>query len=279
MTKNRSKANEAAPAADSLAQYLREIGRHRLLTPAEEVTLAKRIETGDVSAKNRMVESNLRLVVAVARGYAHRGVPLLDLIQEGTLGLIRAAERFDWRRGTKFSTYAMWWIRQAIDRAVCNQADQIRVPIHIHERRRRLARAERALAAELTCKPSVDELASATDLSPAQAEQALAARHGFTSLDATDADAASVADPHAVDAYEHVERRLTVSPLEQLLSLLRPAQRRVIELRFGIRGDECSTERTAELLDIPPAKVRMLERHAIRRLRELASPVELRPAA
>ena len=279
MTENRSTSNKAAAGPDSLAQYLREIGRYRLLTPAEEVRLAKRIEQGDVAARDRMVESNLRLVVAVARAYTYRGVPLLDLIQEGTLGLIRAAERFDWRRGTKFSTYAMWWIRQAIDRAVCNQADPIRVPIHVHERRRRLARAQQALESELTRKPSVDELASAADLSPEHAEQALGARHGFTSLDASDADGASVADPHAGDAYEHVERRLTVTPLEQLLSLLRPAQRRVIELRFGIRGDECSTERTAELLDIPPGKVRMLERHAIQRLRELASPVELRPAA
>jgi RNA polymerase primary sigma factor len=279
MTENRSRSNQAAAAPDSLAQYLREIGRHRLLTPAEEVTLAKRIEAGDVAAKNRMVESNLRLVVAVARSYAHRGVPLLDLIQEGTLGLIHAAERFDWRRGTKFSTYAMWWIRQAIDRAVCNQADPIRVPIHIHERRRRLARAERALESDLSRKPSLDEVASAAGLSPEHAEQALGVRRGFTPLDATDADAASLADPHAGDGYELVERGLTVTPLEQLLSRLRPAQRRVIELRFGLRGDECSTERTAELLNLSPGEVSALERHALRRLRELASPVELRLAA
>src|SRR5262245_63461576 len=142
MTERRSRSDGAAAAGDSLAQYLREIGRHRLLTPAEEVVLAKRIEAGDELARNRMVESNLRLVVATARSYAYRGVPLLDLIQEGTIGLIRAVERFDWRRGTKFSTYAVWWIRQAIDRAVCNQAQPIRVPVHIHERRRRLARAE-----------------------------------------------------------------------------------------------------------------------------------------
>jgi len=278
MTENRSKSNEEPAAPDSLAQYLREIGRHRLLTPAEEVTLAKRIEAGDLSAKNRMVESNLRLVVAVARPYAHRGVPLLDLIQEGTLGLIRAAERFDWRRGTKFSTYAIWWIRQAIDRAVRNQADPIRVPIHIHERRSRLVRAERALESELTRKPSLDEVARAADLSREHAEHALGARRGFTSLDATDADAASIADPHAGDGYEHVERGLTVTPLEQLLSRLRPAQRAVIELRFGLRGDECSIERTAELLNLPPDTVTALERHALCRLRELASPVELRLA-
>src|SRR5262245_33234148 len=231
--------NEAAAVSDSLAQYLREIGRHRLLTPAEEVALAKRIEAGDEAAKNRMVESNLRLVVATARSHAYRGVPLLDLIQEGTLGLIRAAERFDWRKGTKFSTYAMWWIRQAIDRAVCNQADPIRLPVHIHERRRRLARAEQALERELTRRPSVDELAGAADLSPEQAEQALGAPRGFRSHDPTDADLASIADPYAAAEYECVERRLTVTRLEQLLSLLQPAQRRVIELRFGLRGEEC----------------------------------------
>jgi RNA polymerase primary sigma factor len=279
MTEKRSKSTESATAPDSLAQYMREIGRHRLLTPAEEVRLAKRIEQGDVAATHRMVESNLRLVVAVARAHAYRGVPLLDLIQDGTLGLIRATERFDWRRGTKFSTYAMWWIRQAIERAVCNQADPIRVPIHIHERRRRLARAEQALELELTRKPSVDELASAADLSVEQAAQALGARHGFTSLDATDAGAASIADPHAGAEYERVERRLTVTRLEQLLSRLEPEQRRVIELRFGLRGEECSTERTAELLDISPRRVATLERRGLRRMRELSSPVELQRVA
>jgi RNA polymerase primary sigma factor len=273
------RSNGVAASSDSLGQYLRQIGRHRLLTPAEEVGLAKRIEAGDVPAKNRMVESNLRLVVAVARTYAHRGVPLLDLIQEGTLGLISAAERFDWRRGTKFSTYAIWWIRQAIDRGVYNQADPIRVPIHVHERRRRLARAERALEAELARKPSVEEVAGAADLSLEHAEQALAARHGFTPLDAANADAALLADPAAGAAYERVDRRLSVTRVEQLLSRLRPAQQRVIELRFGLHGDERSIERTAELLSLSPGKVRELEREALRRLRELASAFELRLTA
>ena len=266
-------------SSDSLAQYLREISRHRLLTPAEEVALAKKIEAGDETAKNRMVESNLRLVVAVARSYGHRRVPLLDLIQEGTLGLIHAVERFDWRRGTKLSTYAVWWIRQAIDRAACNEADPIRVPVHIQERRRRLARAEHELEGELNRRPSVDELASAADLSQEHVQQALASRHEFTPLDSTGADSKSIADPDAAGAYEGVEQALTVTPVELLLSRLLPRERRVIELRFGIRDDECSTERAAELLDMSPNDVRALEREALRRLRELASPVELRPAA
>jgi RNA polymerase primary sigma factor len=263
--------------SDSLTLYLREIGQHRLLTPADEIRLAKRIEAGDVTAKNRMVESNLRLVVAVARSHAHRGVPLLDLIQEGTLGLMRAADRFDWRRGTKFSTYATWWIRQAVDRAVCNQADPIRVPVHVHERRRRLARAERTLESQLTRKPSLAELAEEADLSSEHAEQALHARPAFTALDGTDAEGASIADPRSGGEYETVERSLSVSRLDQLLLLLQPAQRRVLELRFGLRGEECSAERVAELLDMPSADVTTIERRALRRLRELASPVELRP--
>jgi RNA polymerase primary sigma factor len=279
MTEISSRRDGAAAGVDSLAQYLREIGRHRLLTPAEEVLLAKRIEAGDETARNRMIEANLRLVVATARSYGYRGVPLLDLIQEGTLGLIRAVERFDWRRGTKFSTYAVWWIRQAIDRAVRNQAEPIRIPAHVHERRRRLARAQQALDAELARKPTVDELATAADLTLEHAEQALAARHGYRPLDPTDTDAAGIADLYAGDAYEAVECRLTVTPLEQLLGQLRPNQRRVIELRFGIRGDECSVERTAELLETSSTEVRALERQALRRLRELASRVELRLAA
>ena len=275
----KARANFGAAGSDSLAQYLREIGRYRLLTRAEEVALSKRIEAGDEAARNRMVESNLRLVVSVARAYAHRGVPLLDLIQEGTIGLMSAVDRFDWRRGTKFSTYAVWWIRQAVDRAACAQAQPIRVPVHVHERRRRLARVERALDSHRTRKPSVEELAAAADLSLEHAEQALAARHDFTPLDPTDADAVSIADPRAGDAYEGVDRRLTETPLLRVLSRLRPAERAVVELRFGIRGDECSIERTAELLDISPTKVKAVEVQALRRLRELASPVELQPAA
>src|SRR5436190_17163421 len=142
-----------AAAANPLSLYLHEIGRYRLLTRAEEVQLAKRIEAGDEQAKERLINANLRLVVSVAKHYQRPTIPLLDLIQEGTLGLIRASEKFDWRRGNKFSTYAIWWIRQAIDRAVCNQAEPIRIPVHIQERRRRLVRARHALTRELEREP------------------------------------------------------------------------------------------------------------------------------
>ena len=140
-TAKKPSRERGAVAANPLSLYLHEIGRYRLLTRAEEVQLAKRIEAGDEQAKERLINANLRLVVSVAKHYQRHGIPLLDLIQEGTLGLIRASEKFDWRRGNKFSTYAIWWIRQAVDRAVCNQAEPIRIPVHIHERRRRLARA------------------------------------------------------------------------------------------------------------------------------------------
>jgi RNA polymerase sigma factor (sigma-70 family) len=177
-----SSRESGAAAANPLALYLNEIGRYRLLTRAEEVQLAKRIERGDEQAKEQLINANLRLVVSVAKRYQRQSIPLLDLIQEGTLGLIRASEKFDWRRGNKFSTYAIWWIRQAVDRAVCSQAEPIRLPVHIYERRRRLARAREALARELEREPSLAEVAAAAALSPAQAEQALNVPTGFIPL-------------------------------------------------------------------------------------------------
>src|SRR3954467_13873469 len=178
-----SSREAGAAAANPLSLYLHEIGRYRLLTRAEEVQLAKGVERGDAQAKERLINANLRLVVSVAKHYQRHGIPLLDLIQEGTLGLIRASEKFDWRRGNKFSTYAIWWIRQAVDRAVCNQAEPIRIPVHIHERRRQLARARQALARELEREPSLDEVAAAAAMPLTQAEQALDVPSGFIPLD------------------------------------------------------------------------------------------------
>jgi len=269
--------------ADGLTLYLQEIGRHRLLTPAEEVQLAKRIEHGDAQAKERMINANLRLVVSVAKRYQGHGIPLLDLVQEGTIGLIRASEKFDWRRGTKFSTYAMWWIRQAIDRAVSNQADLIRLPVHIHERRRRLARVRQALALELEREPSLAEVAGAAAVRLAQVEHALSSPPDFVPLDRpTGAGETSfeVVDTQAGEAYERVDRSSTGTPLDELLEALPPAQRRVIVLRYGIMGgDEHTRERTAAELDLSSRQVRALERAGLRRLRELGSLAELQRAA
>ena len=269
--------------ADGLELYLQEIGRHRLLTPAEEVRFAKRIERGDAEAKERMINANLRLVVSVAKRYQGHGIPLLDLVQEGTIGLIRASEKFDWRRGTKFSTYATWWIRQAVDRAVSNQADLIRFPVHIHERRRRLARMRQALALELEREPSLAEVAGAAALPLAQVEHALSTPPAFVPLDSPTGEGETsfeVVDTLAGEAYERVDRSSTSTPLHELLDALPTAQRRVIALRYGIAdGDEHTTEQTAVELDLTPRQVRALERAALRRLRELGSLAELQRAA
>ena len=270
-------------AADPLALYLKDIGRYRLLTRAEEVQLAKRIEHGDEQAKERLINANLRLVVSVAKRYRRQNIPLLDLIQEGTLGLIRASEKFDWRRGNKFSTYAIWWIRQAIERAVCNQAEPIRIPVHIYDRRRRLARVRHALTLELEREPSLAEVAAAAALSPAQVEQALSVPAGFVPLDGANADnrepATEIVDAQANDAYERVEGVLTGTRLDELLDALPAQQRQVIALRYGITGEERTIDQTAADLDISPQQVRALERTALQRLRELSSLADLEQAA
>jgi RNA polymerase primary sigma factor len=172
-------------SADSLQLFLADVGRHKLLTAAEEVALAKRIERGDLVAKREMIESNLRLVVSIAKGYRGLGVPFLDLIQEGTLGLNRAVEKFDWRRGFKFSTYATWWIRQSVQRAVANHARTIRVPVHVVERQQKLSRAARRLEVELGREATKDELAEATGLPMQHVDEALGAAHASVSLNQT----------------------------------------------------------------------------------------------
>jgi RNA polymerase primary sigma factor len=283
MTTNEHPSNGVRAAANPLALYLNDIGRYRLLTRAEEVQLAKRIEGGDEQAKERLINANLRLVVSVAKRYQRQSIPLLDLIQEGTLGLIRASEKFDWRRGNKFSTYAIWWIRQAIDRAVCSQAEPIRLPVHVYERRRRLARVRQALALELEREPSLAEVAAAAALSPAQVEQALNVPAGFVSLDGANADnrepATEIVDAQASQAYERVDELLTDTHLDDLLDELPAQQRQVIALRYGITGEERTTDQTAADLDISPEQVRALERTALQRLRELSSLAELEQAA
>ena len=279
---------EPSGTTDSLQLFLNEIGRHELLTAAEEVTLAKRVERGDLAAKERMINSNLRLVVSVAKRYQGHGVPLLDLVQDGVIGLNRAVEKFDWRRGFKFSTYATWWIRQAVQRAVANQARTIRVPVHVHERRQKLARAGQRLQIELGRKPSMEELANATGLRLDHAEEALEVADASVSLNqavGSDGDGELgelFADQTAVDPEEEASESIRRQAVRDIVSRLPERERRVIELRFGLAdGEPWALEAIGRELGITRERVRQLEATALRKLeRALAGEdVELLAAA
>ena len=266
-------------SADSLQLFLADIGRHKLLTAAEEVTLAKAIERGDLTAKRRMIESNLRLVVSIAKGYRGLGVPFLDLIQEGTLGLNRAVEKFDWRRGYKFSTYATWWIRQSVQRAVANHARTIRVPVHVVERQQKLSRASRRLEVELGREPTKEELAEATGLPMQHIDEALGAAHASVSLNQTvGADDEGelgdlFADREAPDPFDEAEESLRRQNIRKALDALPERERRILELRFGFEGEPWTLEAIGHELDLTRERVRQLEGQALSRLaalRELA---------
>ena len=241
-------AESLSGAADSLQLFLADVGRHKLLTAADEVTLAKRIERGDPVAKRRMIESNLRLVVSIAKGYRGLGVPFLDLIQEGTLGLNRAVEKFDWRRGFKFSTYATWWIRQSVQRAVANHARTIRVPVHVVERQQKLSRAARRLEVELGREATKQELAEATGLPIQHVDEALGAAHASVSLNQTvGADDEGelgdlFADREAADPFEEAEESLRRQGVRRALDALPERERRILELRFGFEGEPWTLE-------------------------------------
>jgi len=262
----------ASGAADSLQLFLADVGRHKLLTAAEEVMLAKRIERGDPTAKRRMIESNLRLVVSIAKGYRGLGVPFLDLIQEGTLGLNRAVEKFDWRRGYKFSTYATWWIRQSVQRAVANHARTIRVPVHVVERQQKLSRASRRLEVELGREPTKDELAEATGLPMQHIDEALGAAHASVSLNQTvGADDEGelgdlFADREAADPFEEAEESLRRQGVRRALDALPERERRILELRFGFAGEPWTLEAIGHELDLTRERVRQLEGQALARL-------------
>ena len=272
--------HELAGSADSLQLFLADVGRHKLLTAAEEVTLAKAIERGDPVAKRRMIESNLRLVVSIAKGYRGLGVPFLDLIQEGTLGLNRAVEKFDWRRGYKFSTYATWWIRQSVQRAVANHARTIRVPVHVVERQQKLGRAARRLEVELGREATKQELAEATGLPIQHVLEALGAAQASVSLNQTvGADDEGelgdlFADREAVDPFDEAEESLRKQGVRRALDSLPERERRILELRFGFEGEPWTLEAIGHELDLTRERVRQLEGQALSRLaalRELAS--------
>ncbi len=257
---------------DALQLFLREAGRHRLLTAAQEVSLAKRIERGDDIAKAEMIQSNLRLVVSIAKNYRNQGLPFLDLIQEGTLGLIRAVEKFDWRRGFKFSTYATWWIRQAVARALADKARTIRMPVHIVERMQKINRAERSLWTQLGREPTLAEIADEASLTPEQIVEVRAAARASTSLDAPigDEDDAVLGDFVAGDEplpEEAVDVQLRRQILRQALLSLPEREREVVTMRYGIDGREPRTlEEIGRRLGLTRERVRQIELDSLRRL-------------
>ena len=260
---------------DALQLFLREAGRHQLLTAAQEVELAKRIERGDMDAKERMIQSNLRLVVSIAKNYRNQGLPFLDLIQEGTLGLIRAVEKFDWRRGFKFSTYATWWIRQAVARALADKARTIRMPVHIVERLQKINRADRrsgrssAASRRSTRSPT-------RPLSPfQQVLEVRAAARASTSLDAPvgDGEDAVFGDFVAGDEplpEEAVELNLRSEALRHALAALPQREREVVVMRYGLTGAEPQTlEEIGRRLGLTRERVRQIELESLRRLASL----------
>ncbi|TML83391.1 MAG: sigma-70 family RNA polymerase sigma factor [Actinobacteria bacterium] len=268
-------------AGDSLQLFLADVGRHKLLTAAQEVQLAKQIERGEPTAKRMMIESNLRLVVSIAKGYRGLGVPFLDLIQEGTLGLNRAVEKFDWRRGYKFSTYATWWIRQSVQRAVANHARTIRVPVHVVERQQKLSRAARRLEVELGREATKEELAEATGLPMQHVDEALGAAQASVSLNQTvGADDEGelgdlFADREAADPFDEAEESLRRQGVRKALDALPERERRILELRFGFDGEPWTLEAIGHELDLTRERVRQLEGQALARLGALRDLISL----
>jgi RNA polymerase primary sigma factor len=260
---------------DALQLFLREAGRHPLLTAAQEVELAKKIERGDMPAKQTMIQSNLRLVVSIAKNYRNQGLPFLDLIQEGTLGLIRAVEKFDWRRGYKFSTYATWWIRQAVARALADKARTIRMPVHIVERLQKMNRAERTLWMELGREPTLEEISEEASLPIEQAREVRAAARASASLDQPvgEQDDAVFGDFVAGDdplPEEKVEVSLRSQALGQALQALPDRERHVLILRYGLLDEEPKTlEEIGRRLGLTRERVRQIELESLRRLATL----------
>jgi RNA polymerase primary sigma factor len=265
----------ASATTDSLQLFLNEAGRYALLTAAQEVELAKAIERGDKQAKDMLINSNLRLVVSIAKKYQGHGLTLLDLIQEGIIGLIRAAEKFDWRKGFKFSTYATWWIRQAVQRGVANKARVIRIPVHIVEREQKISRAERDLVATLERPPTDDEIAERSKLPVKQVREVRTAARAVASLDRPvgEDDSASFGDLFASDEKspdEQVEVELTERALHHAVSELSEREQQILKLRYALDGnaEPKSLEEIGRILGITRERVRQLESEALRRLAE-----------
>jgi RNA polymerase primary sigma factor len=270
-------ASDHAPAADPLKLYVRQIGGGALLTREEERELARRKDEGDEAAKKQLIESNLRLVMAITRNYTKANVPLLDLIQEGNLGLIRAVEKFDYRLGFKLSTYATWWIRQAITRALADQGRTIRLPVHVADQVRRLLRARRQLAQKFNREPTLAELARETQQSEERVRELLELVETPVSLETPVGDGESmygdlIEDVHALAPHEQSAEQARGRELAGALEQLNPRMRRVLSLRFGLDGEPPQTlEEVGGQLGITRERVRQLETRALRELR-MANP-------
>jgi RNA polymerase primary sigma factor len=274
------------PSLDSLRLYLRSIGRVALLTAADEVALAKRIERGDIVAKQQMVEANLRLVVSIAKGYLGRGLSFLDLIQEGSLGLIRAVEKFDYRRGYKFSTYATWWIRQAVTRAIADKGRTIRIPVHMVEKLNKVIGVERQLVQTLGREPTAEEVAVALDCSPKEVREIMRMAQHPVSLEkpvGEEDDSALgdfIEDQTAESPFELAARTMRDENVSRALSVLPRREREVIEMRYGLTGERPRTlEEVGQAFNVTRERIRQIENHTLKKLESLPETQRLRDAS
>ena len=278
------------PTLDSLQLFLDGIAKTKLLTAPEEIHLAKRVERGDLAAKDRMVQANLRLVVSIAKRYRNQGLDFMELIQEGSIGLVRAVEKFDFRKGFKFSTYATWWIRQAISRAIADKSRTIRIPIHINQTLQKLDGAQRRLESVGDRVPSIEEITAAAnvDIEPDEAEFLLRASRAPVSLDKPvgggEEDAAElghlIPDANAESPFESAMESLTRSRLGEALENLSYRERRIVELRHGLFGEHPRTlDEVGRMFGLTRERTRQVEEHALRKLASLAEAQGLRDVA